>query len=209
MFVLGVRVDCRSGALHRGDQGESLTNPSQFFARPGVFPGQCRLCGGAGRATRLTRSTQPIRGRNLSSFKILIAGSTLAFATIGAFAQATTAPTMPRVDPREAEQQSRIDPGVAWGQFDHPRNQPARQAAGECRRRRVQGQGRGVVTAKERHHLQRRQDRARKNICHQKNDAQISPNASVRIASATRDRFADSCSALRYSASRLSASALA
>src|SRR5664280_1980788 len=51
------------------------------------------------------------------NLKTLAAGATLAVASLGAFAQATTAPVTPRVDAREANQQKRIDAGVASGQL--------------------------------------------------------------------------------------------
>lgn len=111
----------------------------------------------------------------MSKFKTLIAGSTLALATIGAFAQAASAPTMPRVDQREAKQQARIDQGVASGQLtaretNRLDKQQARIAGAESN-----AKSDGVVTAKERRHLHRMQDRASKNIYHQKHDAQVAP----------------------------------
>lgn len=105
--------------------------------------------------------------------KILVA-ATLAIASIGTFAQAATpTPSTPRVDQREANQQKRIDQGVASGRLaaretNRLDKQQARVATAESN-----AKSDGVVTAKERRHLHRLQDRASKNIHHQKHDAQV------------------------------------
>ena len=102
----------------------------------------------------------------------LATGLTLAIASIGAFAQAT-APATPRVDQREANQQARIDAGVASGQLNARETnrldkQQARVAMAESN-----AKSDGVVTGKERRHLHRMQNRASANIHAQKHDAQV------------------------------------
>ena len=52
----------------------------------------------------------------MSNFRTLVVGATLAIASLGAFAQAASAPAAtPRVDQRQANQQQRIDQGIASG----------------------------------------------------------------------------------------------
>ena len=102
--------------------------------------------------------------------KLLVA-ATLAVASIGALAQATV-PATPRVDQREANQQRRIDQGVASGaltarETNRLDKQQARVAGAESK-----AKADGFVTARERRHLHRQQDRAGRNIRHQKHDAQ-------------------------------------
>ena len=77
----------------------------------------------------------------MNKLTTLAAGVTLAVASIGAFAQATATP---RVDQREANQQARIDAGVASGQLtareanrlDKQQAQSPRRGAGQGRRHR-------------------------------------------------------------------------
>jgi hypothetical protein len=110
----------------------------------------------------------------MNKFTILASGLTLAIASLGAFAQGT-APATPRVDQREANQQARIDAGVASGQLtaretNRLDKQQARVATAESK-----AKADGVVSAKERRHLHRMQDRASANIRAQKHDAQTAP----------------------------------
>ncbi len=111
------------------------------------------------------------------NLKTLAVGATLAIASIGAFAQATTPPATPRIDARAANQQSRIDAGVASGQLTaHETNrldkQQARVASAETK-----AKADGTVTGAERRHLTRMQNRASANIAKQKHDAQTAPKA--------------------------------
>jgi hypothetical protein len=108
----------------------------------------------------------------MHKFTTLATGLTLAVASIGAFAQGTATP---RVDQRQANQQARIDAGVASGQLtaretNRLDKQQARIAAVESK-----DKADGTVTSKERQQLHRMQDRASKNIYAQKHDAQVAP----------------------------------
>jgi len=105
------------------------------------------------------------------NLKKVAVGATLAIASIGAFAQASTQAT-PRVDAREAKQQARIDAGVASGQLNARETnrldkQQARIAGAEAN-----AKADGTVNARERRHLTRMQNRASANIHKQKHDAQ-------------------------------------
>jgi hypothetical protein len=108
----------------------------------------------------------------MNKFTILAGGIALAIASMGAFAEGTATP---RVDQREANQQARIDAGVASGQLTaHETNrlnkQQARVASVEAK-----DKADGTVTAKERQQLHRMQNHASKDIYVQKHDAQVAP----------------------------------
>jgi hypothetical protein len=112
----------------------------------------------------------------MTNLKSLAVGVTLAIATLGAFAQAT-APVTPRVAAREANQQARIDAGVASGQLNAKETnrldkQQARIASAESK-----AKADGTVTRAERRRLHTMQNKASANIHHQKHDAQTAPVA--------------------------------
>jgi hypothetical protein len=87
-----------------------------------------------------------------------------------AFAQSD--PATPRVDRREARQQKRIDKGVASGQLT-PKEAARMQAQqGRIKAAEANAKSDGLVTAKERAGLARRQNKASRNIRHNKHDAQ-------------------------------------
>lgn len=94
-------------------------------------------------------------------------------ATTAAFAQTSVDPAAtPRIDKREARQQQRIAQGVASGQLTP--KETARLDAQQARIETAEAKAKsdGVVTAKERASLTRRQNKASRNIHHQKHDAQ-------------------------------------
>lgn len=104
--------------------------------------------------------------------------TTLAVAIIAAFAgsaAAQTAPQMPRVDQREANQQQRIEQGKASGQLTG--REAARLEKGQARieAKEAAAKADGVVTAKERAQLKRAQNRESKKIYRQKHDKQTQP----------------------------------
>ena len=105
------------------------------------------------------------------NLKTLATGITLAVASIGAFAQAT-APATPRVDTREANQQARIDAGVASGQLNARETNRLDKQQGRVAGAEANAKADGTVTGKERRHLHRMQIRASANIHAQKHDAQ-------------------------------------
>ena len=105
--------------------------------------------------------------------KTFATGLTLAIASIGAFAQ-VTAPVTPRVDAREAQQQARIDAGVASGQLNARETNRLDKQQGRIAGAEAKAKADGAVTPKERKHLANMQNRASKNIHAQKHDAQVS-----------------------------------
>ena len=99
----------------------------------------------------------------MNKFTTLATGITLAIASIGAFAQVTV-PSTPRVDQREASQQTRIEAGVASGQLS--RREARRLELEQARIRAAERQAKadGVVTPRERRQLERMQEQASANI---------------------------------------------
>ena len=103
--------------------------------------------------------------------KTIATGVTFAVASLAAFAQGT-APVTPRVDAREANQQSRIDAGVASGQLNARETNRLDKQQARIARTESNAKADGTVTAKERRHLHRMQKRASADIHAQKHDAQ-------------------------------------
>jgi len=102
----------------------------------------------------------------------ILAGVALAIASSFAFA---AEPQTPRVDQREANQQARIDSGVASGQLTaHETNRLDKQQA-HIAGVEVKDKADGTVTAKERQRLHRMQNHASKDIYGQKHDVQVAP----------------------------------
>jgi len=107
----------------------------------------------------------------MSKLTVILAGAALAFASAGAFAQG--APVTPRVDQREANQQARIDQGVASGQLTRREARRLEKQQVHIARAESSAKSDGVVTSAERAKLHRMQDRASRDIYRQKHDAQV------------------------------------
>lgn len=97
-------------------------------------------------------------------------------ATGAVFAQAPAAgPTAtPRIDKREAVQQKRIAQGVNSGQLTGHEAARLEKEQGHIQAAEARAKSDGKVTARERRHLTRMQDRASRDIRRQKHDAQHS-----------------------------------
>ena len=108
----------------------------------------------------------------MHKFTTFAAAITLAVASAGAFAQGGAMAT-PRADVREANQQARIDSGVASGQLT--RREAIRLEREQARIRRAEAIAKadGVVTPRERRELERMQREASAHIRAQKHDAQV------------------------------------
>ncbi len=98
--------------------------------------------------------------------RLLIA--VLAVVALPGVAQTST----PKVDQRQANQQQRIDQGVASGQLTD--KEAARLAKGQAQveNKEAKAKADGKVTANERKKLQHAQDQQSKKIKHEKNDRQ-------------------------------------
>ncbi len=101
----------------------------------------------------------------IAALSIVLAGSV--------FAQTTTQATMPRVDKREANQQKRIDQGVASGQLTQ--KEATRMENGQARVNQAEANAKadGTVTRKERKHLSNMQDKQSGKIKRNKHDKQV------------------------------------
>lgn len=105
---------------------------------------------------------------------------TLGLACSAAFAQAASAPgATPRIDQRQANQEKRIEQGVASGQLT-----PRETLRLEREQKRIavaeqKAKADGTVTAGERKKIHHMQDHASKDIRHQKHDRQHMPGASA------------------------------
>jgi hypothetical protein len=106
----------------------------------------------------------------MNKFTILASGIALAIASMGAFAEGTATP---RVDQREANQQARIDAGVASGQLTARETNRLDKQQAHVASVEAKDKADGTVTAKERQQLHRMQNHASKNIHVQKHDAQV------------------------------------
>ena len=108
------------------------------------------------------------------NLKTALVSTTLAIASIGAFAQVSAiTPMAPRVaDERAANQHHRIEQGVASGQLSHREARRLREQQRAIRRAEAQARADGVVTRAERRQLDRMRADASRNIRHQKHDAQ-------------------------------------
>jgi hypothetical protein len=104
----------------------------------------------------------------------LLAGAALTFACFGAAAQGKATP---RIDQRQANQERRIDQGLASGQLTQ--REARRLERQQVRIDNVENHAKadGTVTVAERRQLTRMQDRTTRHIARQKHDAQQRPGA--------------------------------
>lgn len=105
-----------------------------------------------------------------------------ALALISAIASAQTAPpaqtasaAMPRADARRANQERRIEQGVASGQLTPRETRRLEREQRAIARAENRARADGQVTAQERRHLHHMQNRASRDIYRQKHDAQRMP----------------------------------
>jgi hypothetical protein len=89
-----------------------------------------------------------------------------------AMAQNTPPTATPRVDRREAAQDARIRQGVASGQLNARETYRLEKQQQRIHQTEANAKADGKVSAHERRHLKRMQNRASKNIYAQKHDAQ-------------------------------------
>ena len=107
----------------------------------------------------------------MMNVKTLIAGTALALVSLGSFAQAA-APTTPRVDKREVNQEARVQQGVGSGQLTAKETYRLEKEQAAINKAETHAKADGTVTKHERRHLHKMQNRASKDIAHQKHDAQ-------------------------------------
>ncbi len=111
----------------------------------------------------------------MTHIKTLIATAALALVSVNSFAQSaasSAAPATPRVDAREVKQDARIQQGVASGQLNAKETYRLEKEQAAINRVEAKAKADGTVTKAERKHLSHMQNRASKDIRHQKHDAQ-------------------------------------
>lgn len=109
--------------------------------------------------------------------KTLLALIALSFAALSVQAQpaAAASAATPRIDKRQANQEKRIDQGVASGQLTPKETRRLENEQVAINRAENKAKADGVVTAGERKHLTHMQNKASKDIHHQKHDKQHAP----------------------------------
>ena len=102
-----------------------------------------------------------------------LTAAVLAFAAAGAFAQAASAPAAtPRIDQRQANQEKRIDQGIATGELTKRETRRLEKEQIAINRAEDKAKADGTVTKAERRRLHKMQNHASQDIHHQKHDAQ-------------------------------------
>ena len=97
----------------------------------------------------------------------------LLIAVLAAFALPVLAQTStPKVDQRQANQQQRIDQGVASGQLTGKEAARLDKGQAQVEKKEAKAKADGKVTAKEREKLKKTQDQQSKKIKHEKHDKQ-------------------------------------
>lgn len=105
--------------------------------------------------------------------KTFIAAAALALASMSSFAQAPAAsPATPGVDQRQANQEKRIDKGVASGELTKREARRLEKQQAHINKAEDKAKADGVVTAAERKRLHNKQNKASANIYRQKHDRQ-------------------------------------
>ena len=110
----------------------------------------------------------------------LIAAAALALTGISASAQtAASAPgaNTPRIDQRQANQEKRIDQGIASGQLNKRETRRLEREQAHINKAEDKAKADGSVTAQERKHLTKMQNHASRDIHRQKHDQQTAAGA--------------------------------
>jgi hypothetical protein len=109
----------------------------------------------------------------MSSTKSLAMAAVLLITSAGAFAQAASAPAAtPGIDTRQANQEKRIDQGIASGELNKREARRLERQQSAINRAEDKAKADGTVTKAERARLHKAQNQTSKNIHHQKHDAQ-------------------------------------
>ena len=105
--------------------------------------------------------------------RTLALGAVLAISSLGAFAQAATAPAAtPGIDQRQANQEKRIDQGIASGELNKRETKRLEKEQVAINKAEDKAKADGTVTKKERTRLHKMQNHASRDIHRQKHDAQ-------------------------------------
>ena len=104
--------------------------------------------------------------------KLTLATATIALLSAFAVQAAEPAPNMPRVDKRQAHQEARIEQGVASGQLTARETLRVEREQKHIAVAETKAEADGKVTNKERARLAQLQNKASRDIRHQKHDGQ-------------------------------------
>jgi hypothetical protein len=100
---------------------------------------------------------------------VILAAAAMVMSTTWAWAQSAETPG---IDQRQANQERRIDQGVASGQLTEREANRLNRQQGRINKMEDKAKSDGVVTAKERARLNAAQNRASRNIAREKHDRQ-------------------------------------
>lgn len=103
------------------------------------------------------------------NIKTLVSAAALTLFAAGAFAQAASTP---KVDKRQDRQEARIQQGAASGSLTPREQRRLERQQKSIANAEEKAKADGVVTKKERAHLQHRENKASRDIARQKHDAQ-------------------------------------
>jgi hypothetical protein len=101
--------------------------------------------------------------------KTFIAAAVMA---LSAFAATAAGTDTPRIDQRQANQEQRIDKGIASGELTKPEARRMNRQQAVVNRAEDRAKADGIVTAQERKRLTKAQNATSKRIYRQKHDAQ-------------------------------------
>ncbi len=106
--------------------------------------------------------------------KTFIAATVLA---LSAFAATAAGTDTPRIDQRQANQEQRIDRGIASGELTKPEARRLTHQENRIDKMENKAKADGVVTGQEKKHLTKAQNKTSRHIYRQKHDAQARPGS--------------------------------
>ena len=106
--------------------------------------------------------------------KTFVAAAVLA---LSAFAASAQNANTPRIDQRQANQEQRIDQGIASGELTKPEARRLTHQENRINRAEDKAKADGTVTAQEKKRLTKMQNKTSRHIYRQKHDAQERPAA--------------------------------
>jgi hypothetical protein len=148
-----------------------FTDLYRAATEPGRRAWRKRRCLGA-----LAQTRHPQPKEDIMKTVQLIAAAVLTLAGVAVSAQtAASAPgaNTPRIDQRQANQEKRIDQGIASGQLNKRETRRLERQQTVINKAEDKAKADGSVSASERKHLTKMQNHASRNIARQKHDAQV------------------------------------
>jgi hypothetical protein len=121
-----------------------------------------------------TRHPDPQTPKESAMNKTFVAAAVLALSAVAASAAGTDTP---RIDQRQANQEQRIDQGIASGELTKREAHRMNRQQNAVNRAEDRAKADGVVTAQEKKRLTKAQNTTSKRIYRQKHDAQQRPGA--------------------------------